>query len=80
LTTRNSHYKPYAFFSDYHGLKPDFNNIRNNGKPTSSWKWNKALSNDQGKKRKKEIKDFLELNKNQGTTDPNLWNTIKTML
>jgi hypothetical protein len=30
--------------------------------------------------RKKEIKDFLELNEKEGTTYPTLWNTMKAVL
>jgi hypothetical protein len=30
--------------------------------------------------RRKEIKDSLEFNENEGTTYPNLWNTMKAVL
>jgi hypothetical protein len=32
------------------------------------------------KERKKKIKDFLDLNVNEGTTYPNLWDTMKRVL
>ena len=31
-------------------------------------------------KNKKEIKDFLELNENEGTRYPNIWDTLKAVL
>jgi len=58
-----------------------FNN--NKGRmPTYTCKLNNALLNDNLVKEeiKKEIKDFLEFNENEGTTYPNLWDTMKAML
>ena len=67
--------------SDHHGLKLVFNN--NKGRmPTYTWKLNNALLNDNLVKEeiKKEIKNFLEFNENEGTTYPNLWDTMKAVL
>ena len=43
---------------------------------------NNALLNDNlvGEKTKKKIKDFLEVNENDDTAYPNLWDTMKTVL
>ena len=59
-----------------------FNSNKNNRKPTYTWKLNNTLLNDNlvKEERKKEIKDFLEFNKNETITYPNLWNTMKAVL
>jgi hypothetical protein len=56
--------------------------FNNNIKPTFTWKLNNTLLNDNLVKEeiKKEIKDFLEFNKNEATTYPNLWDTMKAVL
>jgi len=68
--------------SDHHGLRLVFNSNNNDRKPTYIWKLNNALLNDNLVKEeiKKEIKDFLEFNENEGTTYPNLRNTMKAVL
>ena len=59
-----------------------FNSKINDRKPTYTWKLNNTLLNDNLVKKeiKKEIKDILEFNENEGTTDPNLWDTMKAVL
>jgi hypothetical protein len=59
---------------DHHRLKLVFNNSKNNRNCIYTWKLNNSLLNDNLVKEeiKKDIKDFLEFNKNEGTTYPNL--------
>jgi hypothetical protein len=58
------------------------NNNINNRKPTFTWKLKNTLLNDTLFKEgiKKSIKDFLEFNKNEATTYPNLCDTMKEFL
>ena len=55
--------------SDHDRLKLEFNNNATPRKPTNSWKLNSQLLNHPWVKEeiKKEIKDFLEINKNERT-------------
>ena len=71
-----------CLLSDHYGLRLVFNSNKNNRKLPYAWKLNNALLNDDLVKEqiRKEIKDFLELNENEGTTYPNLWDTMKIVL
>ena len=70
-----------CILSDHHALRLIFNNKINNRKPTFTWKLNNTLLNDILFKEgiKKEMKDFLELNENEATSYPNLWDTMKAV-
>jgi hypothetical protein len=52
-----------CILSDYHGIRPVFNNNKNNIKPTYTWKLNNYLLNENLVKEeiKKEIKDFFRI-------------------
>ena len=71
-----------CILSDHHELRLIFNNNINNSKPAFTWKLNNTLFNDTlgSEEIKKEIKDFLELNENEATTYPNLWDPMKALL
>ena len=63
-------------------IKLDFNNNKNNRKPTNPWKLkNFLLSYHWIKEEMKEgMKDFLEFNDNEDITYPTLCDTMKAML
>jgi hypothetical protein len=71
-----------CILSYHHGLRLLFNNNKNNRKSTYTWNLNNALLNDDLIKEEKgnEIKDYLKFNENEGTTYPNLWDTMKAVL
>ena len=60
--------------SDHYELMLVFNCKKNNIKPTYTWKLNNALLNDELLKEeiRKEVKDILEYNENEGSVSPNL--------
>ena len=63
---------PYVL-SDQHGLKLEFNNNSTLRKPTNTWKLDsKLLNHPWVKKEIKKINHFLEFDKSEGTTYPNL--------
>ena len=59
-----------CMLSDHHRLRLVFNNGINNRKPTYTWKLTNTLLSDNLVKEeiKKEIKDVLEFNENDGTS------------
>ena len=71
-----------CILSDHYGLRLIFNNNINNRNPIFTWKLNNTLLHNTLVKEviKKEIKDFLEFNENEATTNPNLWNTFLIFL
>ena len=71
-----------CLLSDHYGVRVVFNSNKNNRKPTYTWRLNNTLLNDTLAKEeiKKEIKDILEFNENEGTTYPNLWDTMRAVL
>ena len=86
LTQSLSRYKNIVITTcvllDHHGLRLDFNNNKNNRKPTYSRKLNSSILNYHLVREdiKKDIKDFLELNESESITYPHLWNTMKVVL
>ena len=72
-----------CILSDHrHRLRVVFNSNKNNRKTTYMWNLNSYLFNDNSVREeiKKDIKDFLQFTENEGTTYPNLWDTIKAFL
>jgi len=55
---------------------------KNDRNPRYTWKLYNALLNDNLVKEeiRKEMKDFLKFNENKGTTYPNLWDIMKSVL
>ena len=71
-----------SIFSDHNALRLDLNYRRKTIKNPNIWRLNNTLLNNQQitEEIKKEIKICIEMNENENTTTPNLWDTVKAVL
>ena len=67
-----------SIFSDHNAVRLDFNYRRKTIKNSYIWRLNNILLNNQQitEEIKKEIKICIQMNENENTTTPNLWDTV----
>ena len=64
-----------SIFSDHNAVRLDVNYRRKTIENPNIWRLNKTLLNKQ--QITEEIKICIEMNENENTTTPNLWDTVK---
>ena len=71
-----------SIFSDHNAVTLDVNYRRKTIKNSNIWRLNNTLLNNQQitEEIRKEIKICIEMNENENTTTPNLWDTVKAVL
>src|SRR5574337_324627 len=71
-----------SIFSDRNAVRLDLNYRRKTIKNSNIWRLNNMLLNNQQitEEIKKRIKICIEMNENENTTTPNLWDTVKAVL
>ena len=71
-----------SIFSDHNGMKLEINHRKRNEKKPTTWRLNNILLKNEwvNEEIKKEIKQYLETNNNEGTTTQNLWDAAKALL
>ena len=66
-----------VIFSDHNAVRLDLKHRKKNIKNSNIWRLNNTLLNNQ--QIIEEIKICIEMNKNENTTTPNLWDTAKAV-
>ena len=71
-----------SIFFDHNAVRLDVNYRKKTIKNKNTWRLNKTLLNNQQitEEIKKEIKICIEMNENENTTTPNLWDSVKVVL
>ena len=71
-----------SIFSDHNAVRLDLNYREKTIKNSNIWKLNNMLLNNQQSTEeiKKETEICIETNKNENTTTPKLWDTVKAVL
>ena len=71
-----------SLFSDHNAVRLNANLRKENINNTNIWRLNNTLLNNQviTEEIKKEIKICIEMNENEHTTAPNLWDSVKAVL
>ena len=71
-----------SIFSDHNAVRLDLNYRRKTIKNANIWRLNNTFLNNQQitEEIKKEIEICVEMNENENTTTPNLWDTVKAVL
>ena len=71
-----------SIFSDHNAVRLDLNYRRKTIKNSNIWRLNNTLLNNLQitEEIKKEIKICIEMNENENTTIPNLWDSVKAVL
>ena len=73
-----------SIFSDHNAVRLEINYRKNTIKNTNIWRLNSTLLQNQQIieeiKKKKEIKICIEMNENENTKTPNLWDSVKAVL
>ena len=70
-----------SIFSDHDAERLDLNYRRKTIKNSNIWRLNNTLLNNQQTTEEiKKIKICIETNKNENTTTPNLWDTVKAVI